>query len=122
MRENETMNRTARLKLAAKSAGVSVRTIQMADRVRREGVPELLALVAGGELAIAPAHEVCVLHRDDQQWLVDQGPGMVKTIAAQICADRKGAKTLEAAKKLWAGMSQDDRAAFNQWRDKGMTP
>jgi hypothetical protein len=63
---------------AAASMGVSPRMVNLAMKLSREGVPDLVRLVESGGLTINAALKVAKLPQGQQQSLVDQGLNAVK--------------------------------------------
>lgn len=73
---------------AAESVGVSGKSVDMATKVRRDGVPELAEAVTRGQVAISAAAEVAELPQDRQREIVSAGPEAVKQAASEARASK----------------------------------
>ena len=63
---------------------LSVRTLQRASFVTRNGIPELVHMVQAGELGLGPAEDIAKLRIEWQQTVVADGVDTVRRMAAQV--------------------------------------
>ena len=70
----------------AKEAGVSARTVNKVQRVKKSGTSELQNMARSGEVSIDAAAKVANLPSDEQAAVVAAGPKAVKEKAAEIRA------------------------------------
>ena len=70
--------------LAAERFGVSEATVARAVKVLKEGAPELIAAVEGGEVAVSAGADIATLPREDQAVIVEAGPDVVVEAAKRI--------------------------------------
>jgi len=103
LHHREEMGRTAE-KLADKS-GVSARTISKATKVREQGVPELNAAVAAGEIALNQAEKIVQLNPSAQRKVVkapkqQRGDVLREAMNRSDAAKRRGAKKVAPVEQL----------------------
>ena len=69
---------------------LSERSLHMARKVHRDGLPELVALVESGDIALSVAAFVAELSEDQQAMMVARGPKAMRERAATAGKERKG--------------------------------
>lgn len=78
---------------AATALGVSGKSVDMATKVRRDGVPELAAAVESGKVAVSAAAEVAEMPAEKQAEIVSAGPAAIK----QAASESRAAKTVHVS-------------------------
>jgi hypothetical protein len=82
---------------AAKKMGIHARTVKRAQVVKDHGIPELAAMVKGGEVTVTAAANLARLSKAEQEEAVDAGPKEVKKAAAR--AKQQGRAKAQPANK-----------------------
>jgi phage N-6-adenine-methyltransferase len=103
---------------AADMLGVSTRSVAAAAKVRSEAIPELVAAVERGEVAVSAAAQVATLPHEMQADIVATGPEEVREVAKTLrnvhVSNNSGnnewytpEKYLNAARKAMGGIDTD---------------
>lgn len=77
---------------AARRLGVSERSVRHAVEIKNTGVPELIAAVEAGQVAVSTAAHLAQLPADNQRAVLARGPDEIRAIARDVKAriDRAG--------------------------------
>lgn len=94
---------------AARQMGVSPRLVQDAERIQRNGTPNLVKAVECGEVAVSAAVEVARLSKPEQEKIVSQGAAAIVRHAAEARAQRVEVKRRKGQSVI-SEDSQDDAA------------
>lgn len=78
---------------AAEAMNVSKRSVYRADVVIEQGVPELVAAVDAGSVAVSAAAEVATLGDDEQRAIVEGGPAAITEAARKQRQRQRAADT-----------------------------
>jgi hypothetical protein len=73
---------------------VSRSVVQMAVRVRKTGIAELMSAVEQGKLSVSAAAEVARLSQDEQRTLVSQGKAAIVAKAKELRERKKNKKAV----------------------------
>jgi len=91
--------------LAAEAVNVSSRLVGSAEKVLKDGVPELAQAVKQGEVAVSAAAEVANLPPEEQAEVIAKGPEAVQGKAAAMRREKKAKKPRGTAPEPSTGNS-----------------
>lgn len=93
-RKSETRDQTANLRndQAAVMLNVSARTVETAQRVVKQGSPELIAAVESGEVSVSAAADIATLPKPEQTEIVARGEKEILEKAKEIRGERADKK------------------------------
>lgn len=85
---------------AAEAVSVSPRTVESADKVLKQGAPELVHAVESGTASVSAAAQVATLPVEEQREIVAQGEAEILKAAKEIRAKKTEARRVERIERI----------------------